>query len=145
MGAAAIAAAPLILAGAGTAASMMQRKNAAEMQAKQFEIQRNQEKIGAADRGKQRAENINQLISSNMASTAAKGVSLASPSFKSINNAAFGKFQEDNKMDSLNLAGRLAYFDAQQDSVNMNAAYGMFSDLTSFGEKFFNAQNINKK
>jgi hypothetical protein len=135
---------PLILAGAGTVGSMITRNNAADAQAKQIQLQRKQAQIEASDKGIQRTQNLNAVISSNTAGAAAKNISLASPSYKAINNAAFGKFQEDVKMDSLNLAGRLAYFDAQEQNLNYQAAYGMFTDLASFGEKFFNTVNFNK-
>lgn len=82
-------------------------------------------------------------MSSNTAAAAARGVSLASPSFKAINNAAFGKFQEDEKMNSLNLAGRMAYFDTESQSLDYQSMFGMFGDITNFAEKAFNTINTN--
>jgi len=135
---------PLIAAGIGTAGQIITRNDATKAQQKQIDIQRQQAQIAAADKSKQQAENLNQVMSSNIAASAAKGISLASPSFKTINNAAFGKFQEDDKMNSLNLAGRMAYFDAESQSLNYQAMYGMFGDLVGFAEKAFNLTNFNK-
>lgn len=137
---------PLIMAAAGTAGQIITRNDATKAQQKQIDIQRQQAQIAAADKSKQQAENLNQVMSSNIAASAAKGISLASPSFKAINNAAFGKFQEDDKMNSLNLAGRMAYFDAESQSLNYQAMYGMFGDIARYAETALNTitTNINK-
>lgn len=128
----------LIMAGIGAGASMLSRQSQASAEQAQLDIQRQTVQLQASQRAKARAEKMNSLLSSNIAAAAAKGISEASPTFKTITTASIAKFQEDDKLDTLNLNNRLAYLDAESENVDKTALFGMFADLGKFGEGYFN-------
>jgi hypothetical protein len=79
-----------------------------------------QERMAEAEfyqQGLQRAKRIREVMSESTAEEAARGVSVASPSFKSVQRSSFEKFQEDQDVAALNLSFKKDQIEAQKKIV----------------------------
>lgn len=64
--------------------------------------------------GLQRARNVRETMAEATVQEAARGVSVASPSFKSVQRSSFEKFQEDQDVAALNLSFKKDQLEAQR-------------------------------
>lgn len=95
------------LLGGTAAAQAFATHEAADQQEEILRQQELQSKMKTEEQSIIRMQQMRKNIAAATAEEAARGVSLASPSFKSVVRSSFNAFDQDEKINSLNLSLRL--------------------------------------
>lgn len=83
-----------------------------------LETRKKQEEVAEKSRSIQRADNLQTVVTGNLALAGARGISPVSGSFKAIQNKDFEKFNEDENMDELNTLYKEQSLDAEERGVS---------------------------
>jgi hypothetical protein len=119
-----------------TAFGVQQRQAAASAQNAALESRLHQEKLAETKRSIDRLDRVHQIVSNNIATAGARGISPASGSFKAINEEAYNKFDEDENADLLNLQYRTSYINQLEDVNDEESVIGAFGDIERLGTDF---------
>lgn len=98
-------------------------------QTQQLQEQMTQEELKAAQQTTARQDQLRRTISTARVTEAARGVSLASPTFKSVTEQSFKKFQEDENAASLNLKLREDFIGQKIRQVKIGTKAAIFGDV----------------
>ena len=130
---------PVALSLASFAGKEFATSKATEARQKELEERMDEERAAESKRSINRLDRLHSIISSNVATAAAHGVSPGSSTFKAINEEVFNKFDEDENADVLNLQYKANYIN-QMETLNKNEDYvSAFGDIASLGEDYWRA------
>jgi hypothetical protein len=121
-------AASTIVGGAGAGSIVAQIMGAQEEQ-KQLVREEQMAETAAAQKSVQRTQRMRQVLASSQVKEAARGVSLASPSFQMVQRSSFEKFNEDKDAAALNLSFEKEVIEAQRKNVRDKEIAGIFGSV----------------
>lgn len=117
MATAAIIAGMAVMVGA-EAMSVKSARTGAAMQQDMNDMHLNQVKLAAAQKNLQEIHHTKKLLGAQTAEEATRGISLASPSFKMLQQSSYNTFTQDEKARALNIQ-----YESQITKVENDAAY----------------------
>lgn len=103
-----------------------------------------QERTSETKRSIDRLDNLNSIISSNVARAGATGTSPSSSSFKAVNEKSYNKFDEDENADLLNLKIRQQNITDAQQLATEESYINAFGTMTSLGSNYFTQSKTSK-
>ena len=133
----------LIVSAIATGASVVSQQEAADAQEQQFRIRQNQLRLQHVDAARQRTEQIQRVFGRQAVNEVARGISLASPSFKAIQQQSFNAFNDDNRASALNLSFQDSALNSQIDATRNSAEVGEFGSIANFAASAFGSMNLN--
>jgi Na+-transporting NADH:ubiquinone oxidoreductase subunit NqrC len=123
-------AASTIVGGAG-AGSIVAKIMGAQDEQKQLNREEQMVETAAAQKATQRTERMRQVLASSQVKEAARGVSLASPSFQMVQRSSFEKFNDDKDAAALNLSFQKEAIASQRKNVRDKEITGIFGTVLS--------------
>lgn len=114
--------------GFGTLGIVSQVLGAQEQQ-KQLMREEQMVETAAAQKSVQRTQRMRQVLASSQVKEAARGVSLASPSFQMVQRSSFEKFNEDKDAAALNLSFQKEVIESQRKNVRDKEIAGIFGTI----------------
>lgn len=136
-------AAELFVAAVGTAASISEKQQGAAAQENQFRQQQIQLRLQQVDAQTRRTDQLQRIFGEQAASEVARGISLASPSFKAIQQQSFNAFNDDNRAESLSLSFKENALNSQIDATRAGANIGSFAIAANAAAGAFGSMNLN--
>ena len=127
------AAAELIVAVVGTAASVEAQQNAADAQEAQLEEKKKQERLKAAQGTIEESQKLRVVLAKQRALASVRNLSSASGSVKSLSNQSLAAYDEDEKNRALNLSFTDSALDAQIRAEDEKSEAGFFGGLSDIG------------
>ena len=138
-----IEAAELIIAAASTAYSATASSNAAEAQQAQYRAELTSQRLASVDRQRKGADRLEQVLGQQAATEAARGVSLASPSFKTVQRKSYESFDEDTHAEALNVSFDEESANAKIDASRSKNTAAQFDAVSSLATSAFDQYNVN--
>lgn len=123
-------AASTIMGGTG-AGSIVAKIFGAQEERKQLAREEQMVETAAAQKSVQRTQRMRQVLASSQVKEAARGVSLASPSFQMVQRSSFEKFNEDKDAAALNLSFQKEVIESQRKNVRDKEISGIFGTVMS--------------
>jgi len=127
-----IAAATVV--GGFEAGSIFAQIGGAREEQRQLIRQEQMEETAAAQQSLQRTQRMRQVLATSQATEAARGVSLASPSFQMVQRSSFAKFNEDEDAAALNLSFEKAQISSARKNVRDKEISGIFGTVIKSAE-----------
>lgn len=122
-----IAAATLV--GGTGAGGIVAQIMGAEDEKKQLAEEEQMVETAAAQKSVQRTQRMRQVLASSQVKEAARGVSLASPSFQMVQRSSFEKFNEDKDAAALNLSFQKEAIESARKNVRDKEISGIFGTV----------------
>ncbi len=135
--------AELFVAAVGTAASISEKQEGAAIQENQFRQQQLQLRLQQTDAETRRTDQLERIFGEQAASEVARGISLASPSFKAIQQQSFNAFNDDNRAESLSLSFKENALHSQIDATRAGANIGSFAIAANAAAGAMGSMNLN--
>lgn len=132
-----------VVAIVGAGASIAAEQQAAAAQENQFRQQQLQLRLQQTDAQSRRTDQLRRIFGEQAASEVARGISLASPSFKAIQQQSFNAFNDDNRAASLSLSFKENALNSQIDATREGANIESFAIAARGAEQAFGAMNLN--
>ena len=98
----------------GAAVGAAEESNLANKRNEALETEKRQVQLSEKERSVKRLDNLKNIIDSNLATAAFRGVNPASASFKAISRKSFDQFNEDENLDQLNTLYKEQFITQQQ-------------------------------
>ena len=117
------------IAGGFGAGSIMAQVLGAEEQQRQLKRQEKMEEIASATESVQRTQRMREVLSTAQVTEAARGVSLASPSFQMVQRSSFQKFNQDKDAAALNLSFEKIQIQEARKNVRDKEIAGIFGTI----------------
>ncbi len=136
-----IVAAVAAVAGAGTA--IVAKQQAAAAQENEFRQQQVQLRLQQTDAESRRTDQLRRIFGEEAASEVARGISLASPSFKAIQQQSFNAFNDDNRAESLTVSFKQNALNSQIDATREGANIGSFAIAANAAAGALGSMNLN--
>ena len=133
----------LIISGVGAGASVVSQEVGARAQINQFRQQQTQLRLQQVESESRRADQLQRIFGQQAAQEVARGISLASPSFKAIQQQSFNAFNDDTRAEALTLSFKENVLNSRIDSTRSAAYLGEFMTVANFGASAFNTMNLN--
>lgn len=140
---AAVEVASLVVAAAGATAGIVAKQQAAAAQENQFRQQQVQLRLQQTDAESRRTDQLRRIFGEEAASEVARGISLASPSFKAIQQQSFNAFNDDNRAESLSLSFKENALNSQIDATRAGANIGSFAIAANAAAGALGSMNLN--
>ena len=113
-------------------------KSQAELQNTNLRERMVQEQIASGNRTIARQDQLRTIISADQVSEVARGVSLASPTFRAITQKSFSAFAEDERADALNLSFKESFLRGKMAQNTLAGDLGEASSILDVGSDLFN-------
>lgn len=107
-------------------AALFMQGGAAEKEQTALDIQETEAQEATTARSIQRMQRVRQVMANATAEEAARGVSIASPSFKAVQRSSFQRFNADEDADALNLSFKETQLATQRQIIREREMAGMF-------------------
>ena len=140
---AAVEVASLVVAAVGTTASIVAKQQAAAEQENQFRQQQVQLRLQQTDAESRRTDQLRRIFGEQAASEVARGISLAAPSFKDIQQQSFNAFNDDNRAESLSLSFKENALNSQIGATRAGANIGSFAIAANAAAGALGSMNLN--
>lgn len=135
----------LLLTAAGGAVGEVSARGAeVRAQEEQIRRQQTQRRIAFEEAQIQRRQELNNVLSNQLVSNAARGVSSASPTFKAIQKKAFDAFDADTRAASLNLSFEESRSLAELQELQRQRRFGNIATAMNFGTGFFQSLRLSR-
>lgn len=119
------------------------RSRSVQKQEQQIQTRALQEKLAAQERTQLRTEQLDAVLGSQTAAAAARGFSLASPTFVNFQKQSLNAFAQDQFAENFNMRQREEQFELQkQDLIERNRAR-LFQDVFSTASTLGQSINFN--
>lgn len=127
----AVVAVEIGVAVAGMMLKSYEQRNQAEAQKDALTMRGQQEQLAAEQKENQRAQKLQEVMSTQIANQGASGLSFSSPSFNAIQIDSINKFAADEKLDELNNQWQQAAITQQKDNIDDEFIANLGSNLFS--------------
>lgn len=127
---------PLIIAGGTTAGTIFGREKEEKAQSTAIRTEMTQQRLAETQKGLQQTRGLASTLSQAAAQEAARGISLASPSFKAVQQKSFTAYQSDENADALNLMFKQDVLRQQLKQNQLSAEVDIGSSLANLGQFF---------
>ena len=125
-----------LTAGLGIASSIIgigQGQAGAEAREQALNQRRLQDRMQATQQSLARTDKLDEIMSTQVANTAASGISLGSGSVKAISNDSYNNYLQDEKSAALNLSFSENAIDQEIANTRFQARMGIIGGITKMG------------
>jgi predicted 2-oxoglutarate/Fe(II)-dependent dioxygenase YbiX len=125
-------------AGAGTVGSIFASTARTQAQNNEIKSEIVQQRLAEAQRSTVRTQQLSNTLSAAAVTEAARGISLASPTFQAIQQQSFSNFQQDQNADALNVMFRTDGLRQQISQNRLANDVDIGTSITNLGHFFAN-------
>lgn len=118
---------------AGVVGGVLSERDQQSAQSEATASRLSQERLASAQRGLNRAQELNKVISTSESLAGARGAFGSSPSFAAIINKSFQAFEQDERADALNLSFREDFLKQQASASKSASEARIFGQIGSLG------------
>ena len=112
-------------------ADIFSQQQAMEEEEENIKIEEQEAQVQSTEQSIRRGRRLRQIIGAAQAQEGARGVSLASPSFKAVQKSSFNRFNEDENAAALNLSFKDLQFEEQRSLIKDREQASMFGTALS--------------